>query len=133
MEVIGVDRIALGLPIGGMGHLRFRPLLPIESQPAQILLQGSDIGFITARMIGIFDAQQEYTPLLGGVEGVEQRGAHIAEVQPAGRAWCKSRFDRFVAGLGVHRAHTTGKAQAGQNDTRRAVHPCTTRPVTPCE
>ena len=59
--------------------------VPIEAEPAHPVEDRVDRLRRRARLVGIFDAQQELAAVVAGEEPVEQRRARAADVQEAGR------------------------------------------------
>ena len=80
----------LRLPIGTVGAANVRALVPLETEPAQIL-ENAVFGLARRPLaVGIFDAQDERAVLAVGEQPVEERRAGIADVQVPGRARCET-------------------------------------------
>ena len=83
----------LRLVIGGERPAHFRPLVPVDAQPAQAVedrLQGLlDVPLL----VGVVDPQDELPAVLPGEEPIEKRGADSADVEVSGGAGGESGAD----------------------------------------
>src|SRR5690606_12756818 len=70
---LGVERETVGL---------FRDTIPVEAEPAQIVLDASGEFLCRAASIGIVQPQQEAAAGLARKQSVQQRTARSAESQP---------------------------------------------------
>src|SRR5581483_906064 len=77
-ELFVVNGTAFGLPVGGVRSAALRPLVPFESQPAQVVDDALDRGPAAAGLIGVLDAQQKNASELARQQPVEQRRARVA-------------------------------------------------------
>ena len=92
-QLLGVRLVQmepLGLPVRTVRAADVRPLVPVETEPAQILENG---GFGLARRpfgIGVFDPEDEGAALSARQQPVEERRARVADVQDDRRDWGRS-------------------------------------------
>ena len=78
LDHLAVTRIALGLVE--------RPLVRVQAEPVHAV-QDHLHGFGRRTLaVGVLDAQDEYAAVAARVQPAEQRRAHAADVQQAGRA-----------------------------------------------
>ena len=90
VEITLIDRFPLALKIRAKIPAGFRAFIPIESKPAQPVVNGARGLLGVARPIGIFDAQNQRAARVFGVEPVEQGRARAAYVEIAGGRWSKA-------------------------------------------
>ena len=103
-ELLGdrmMTRAALALDVGLVRAADIRPLVPLEPDPAQRALDLLDRLGMLARLVGVLDPQHEAPAVVARVEPREQRGAHAAHVQQAGRGRRKARADGACHGFGL--------------------------------
>ena len=87
-ELLGellVDRQPLHLPVGADGAADVRALVPVEAEPVHV---AEDDRLVLGRaplVIGVLDAEDERAARLARPEPVEERRAHAADVEVAGR------------------------------------------------
>src|SRR6185503_5782021 len=90
---LGVDREALGLPVGPVVAADLRSLVPVDPEPVQrvddraVALDG------VAGQVGVLDAQHEGATVVTGEGPVEQGAADVPDVQVARRAGWKADAD----------------------------------------
>ncbi len=87
VRILLVDLAALALPVWAMRATDVRTLVPLDTQPAQRIV---DLLFgLTGRaqLISILDAQDELAAVLTGEAQVEQRDIGGADVRITGRRW----------------------------------------------
>src|SRR6185436_9120726 len=93
-----VDVQPLGLPVRAMIATGVRTLIPVESEPAQIVERRA-LGLLgRARDVGVLDAKDERTARAAGEQPVEERGARVADVQLSGGAWSESETHFILGG-----------------------------------
>ncbi len=63
----------------------FGPFVPVDAQPAEAVQDRRERRLDVPLLIGVVDPQQELPAVLPGEQPVEQRRAHAADVQVAGR------------------------------------------------
>lgn len=80
------------MPIGSSVATRPLPFLPVQAEPAQIVLQRPDIFLATALDIRVLHAQEERAAGMLREQRIEERGAHVAEVKQAGGTGRESRL-----------------------------------------
>ncbi len=85
LRMLLVDLHALALPVRCVRTADQRSLGPVQTEPAQILDQLGFKADLTPLDIGVFDAQQEVSPVVPGKEPVVECGAGIAHMQESGR------------------------------------------------
>ncbi len=93
-----VDPTPLRLAVGAAGSAATRALVPLETKPAQVVLEARHMRLGSSRGVRILDAQQESPAQPPRQQQVEQRRAHVAQVQLARGARGKTGYD----GGGVH-------------------------------
>ena len=76
LELALVEGEALGLADGGVG---------LEAEPGEVGVDRLDERFGRALGVGVVDPQQELAALRQREQGIVERGADIADVEPAGR------------------------------------------------
>ena len=79
----GIERHAVGLA---------ELFIPVEAEPAEILLQRLGIFGLAALGIGVVEAQQHLAAELAGEQPVDQRGAGIADMEVARRRGGEAEF-----------------------------------------
>src|SRR5690606_1373299 len=84
----GIEPAALSELLGRLGVERetvglFRETVPVEAEPAQIVLDASGEFLCRTAGIGIVQPQQEAAAGLARKQPVQQRTARIADMQPA--------------------------------------------------
>ena len=84
LEVALVDGAAFALAVGAVVAAFFRALVPVETEPAESVIDGPHGLFVVALAVGILDAQDEGATGVAGVEPVEEGGAGAADVEEAG-------------------------------------------------
>ena len=83
-----VEFVALGLEVGAavadgraLGVRSGGTFVPVEPEPAHALEDDVDGGLGVAGGVGVFDTQDECTPVVAGEEPVEQRRAGASDVE----------------------------------------------------
>ena len=76
----------LRLVVRGERPAHVRPLVPVDSQPAQPVEDRLQRLLDVPLLIGVVDPQDELPAVLPGQQPIEQRGPHAADVQVSGRA-----------------------------------------------
>src|ERR1043166_6642044 len=90
IEITLIDRFTFALKIGAKISAGLRTFVPIESEPAEPVINGLR-GFLrVARPIGVFNPQNQRAIGVPGVEPVEQGGARSADVEETGGRWSKA-------------------------------------------
>ena len=88
-ELAGVSLVVLqplGLDVRPVVAAGLRPFVPLQPQPAQAAEDRLQRPRIVARLVGVFDAQNEHAIRVARVEPVEQRRAEASDVRDAGGA-----------------------------------------------
>src|SRR5690606_23666350 len=80
-----VERPALRLEVGRVGPAYVRTLVPVESEPGELLEVPQHRLRARAGTVEVLDAHQESAAAQPGAGPGEERGAGVAEVQPAAR------------------------------------------------
>ena len=75
-----------GRGIGGTTRALPVPLVPVDAEPGEVLLDQGREGLGRALGIGIVEAQDQPAAMVPGEEPVDEGGPGIAEVEPAGGA-----------------------------------------------
>src|SRR5262249_10451336 len=88
--VRAVHERPLGLPVGSTGSADIGPLVPIQTEPAQVLKNRRFRFGAGAIDVGILDAEDERTTMPARQKPVEQRRARAAHMQLPGRTWSES-------------------------------------------
>jgi hypothetical protein len=92
-ERLAVDRQALALGVRTVRTCLVRPLVPVQTEPAQAAQDGAQRVLGAALLVRVLDAQHEDALLAAGVQPVEECGAGAADVQIAGRARSEADAD----------------------------------------
>ena len=84
LEVALVDGAAFALVIRAVVAALFGALVPVESEPAESVINGADRLLVVTFAVGVLDAQNKGSSGVAGVEPVEEGGAGAADVEEAG-------------------------------------------------
>ncbi len=88
-----VKVVALGLVVGPGVAAHLRSLVPVDAEPAEAAQDRLQRLVDVALPVGVVDPQDEAAAVAAGVEPVEQRRAHAADVQETGGARREARAD----------------------------------------
>ena len=89
-----VARAALRLEVRRERAADLGPFVPVEAEPAEAVEDRRERRLDVALLIGVVDAQHELAAVAPREQPVEQRRAHAADVQEAGRAGREPRARR---------------------------------------
>ena len=67
-----------------------RALVPVKPKPLHAVEDDLDGLIGGTGLVRVLDPEDELSAVVAGEEPVEERGAYAANVQSAGRAWCKT-------------------------------------------
>ena len=73
----------LRLAVGSVLSTDIRPLLPVHSEPRQLSQRSLEPALLAAARVGVFRTNHELTAGPAGRQEIEQRRAHVAQVQAA--------------------------------------------------
>ena len=93
-----VDLIALTLEIRTEIAANMRAFVPVQSQPAQTVVNRRGSFFRVARFVGILDSEHEHAAVMPREEPIEQCGPRAADVQIARRRWGEADADGGIHG-----------------------------------
>ena len=83
---VGVDREPVGLAVGAELAAHLRALVPVDAEPAQRAEDRVVALLGVAGEVGVLDAEHQGAAEVARERPVEQRAAHVADVDEAGRA-----------------------------------------------
>src|SRR5690554_4512365 len=85
LGILSVSIEALALKIGAARSTDLRPLIPIEAKPAHGFDDDSRALLSAPLLVGILDAEDEFSAFLAGIEIAVERRADAANMEGAGR------------------------------------------------
>jgi hypothetical protein len=88
-------------------------LVPIEFQPLQTFVNGRGRFLGVARLVRVFDSQNEFATVMPGKEPVEKRRARAADVEVTGRGRGEANAD-----LSTHYDATLSESEETGNLSR---------------
>ena len=76
-----INFVSLALEIGTVLSAFMRSFIPVQSKPAQPLVDGSSRFLRVPRLVGVFDSKNKRAPVMPGKKPVEQGRSRSANMQ----------------------------------------------------